>query len=90
VPTGERVGRLVALGFDHGGFWGKLIRESKEGLPMLQISTNKIARVIIRARERDGKAAFDASLKQYIADMNRDEQASLVAVMWRLILQGFL
>ena len=49
---------------------------------MLQISTNKIARVIVRARERDGKAEFDASLKQYIADMNRDEQASLVAVMW--------
>jgi len=49
---------------------------------MLQISTNKIARVIVRARERDGKAAFDASLRQYIADMNQDEQASLVAVMW--------
>jgi len=49
---------------------------------MLEISTNKIARVIVRAREMDGKAASDPSLIQYIADMNNDEQASLVAVMW--------
>ena len=49
---------------------------------MLEISTNKIARIIIRAREKDGKSASDPTLKQYIADMNGDEQASLVAVMW--------
>lgn len=49
---------------------------------MLEISTNKIARVIVRAREMDGKAAADLTLRQYIADLNRDEQASLVAVMW--------
>jgi hypothetical protein len=49
---------------------------------MLEISTNKIARIIIRAREMDGKAAGDLTLIQYIADMNSDEQASLVAVMW--------
>lgn len=71
---------------------------------MLEISTNKIARVIIRARElgakvgrwdRSGDEAgaetilesrpsdgTEAELRSYIADMNRDEQASLVAVMW--------
>jgi len=71
---------------------------------MLEISTNKIARVIMRAREIDAKVArwdtpgdeagpdtilesrssdgTEAELRQYIADLNRDEQASLVAVMW--------
>ncbi|MCK4713167.1 MAG: DUF3775 domain-containing protein [Marinosulfonomonas sp.] len=71
---------------------------------MLEISTNKIARVIIRARELGAKVGrwdrpgdeadadtilesrssdgTEAELRSYIADMNRDEQASLVAVMW--------
>jgi len=49
---------------------------------MLEISTNKIARIIVRARELDGRSVNDLTLNQYIADMNKDEQASLVAVMW--------
>lgn len=71
---------------------------------MLEISTNKIARVIIRARELGAKVGrwdrssddadaetilesrssdgTESELRSYIADMNRDEQASLVAVMW--------
>jgi len=71
---------------------------------MLEISTNKIARVIVRARELEAKVGrwdrtsdeagietilesrpsdgTEAELRSYIADMNRDEKASLVAVMW--------
>lgn len=71
---------------------------------MLEISTNKIARVIIRARELGAKVGrwdrpgdeagaetilesrsgdgTEAELRSYISDMNSDEQASLVAVMW--------
>ncbi len=71
---------------------------------MLEISTNKIARVILRARELGARVgrwdspaddadaetilegrpsdATEQELRQYIADLNRDEQASLVAVMW--------
>ena len=71
---------------------------------MLEISTNKIARVILRARELGAKVArwdtpgddadaetilegrpsdgTEQELRQYIADLNSDEQASLVAVMW--------
>jgi hypothetical protein len=71
---------------------------------MLEISTRKIARVIVRAREFDAKVArwdspgdsanadtilesrsndgTESELRQYIADLNVDEQASLVAVMW--------
>lgn len=71
---------------------------------MLEISTRKIIRVIIRARELGSKVArwgmpgddadadsilesrsgdgTEAELRQYIADLNSDEQASLVAVMW--------
>jgi len=71
---------------------------------MLEISTNKIARVIIRARELGAKVGrwdrpsddagadtilesrpsdgTEAELRSYISDLNRDEQASLVAVMW--------
>jgi len=71
---------------------------------MLEISTNKIARVIIRSRELGAKVGrwdrssddagadtilesrpsdgTEAELSSYIADLNRDEQASLVAVMW--------
>ena len=45
---------------------------------MLEISTNKIARVILKARDR----STEAELRNYISDMNGDEQASLVAVMW--------
>jgi len=46
---------------------------------MLDISNAKIARVILLSRE--GKMA-EAQLESYIADLNEDEQASLVAVMW--------
>lgn len=46
---------------------------------MLDISNAKIARVILLARE--GKMA-EAQMESYIADLNEDEQASLVAVMW--------
>lgn len=54
---------------------------------MLEISTNKIARVIIRARglgAKGGRATdgIASEVRNYIADMNSDEQASLVAVMW--------
>ena len=71
---------------------------------MLEISTNKIARVIIRSRELGAKVGrwdrpgdeagaetilesrssdgTEAELRSYISDMNSDEQASLVAVMW--------
>ncbi|PWE29416.1 hypothetical protein DDZ14_17170 [Maritimibacter sp. 55A14] len=70
----------------------------------LEINPEKIARVIIRARELDVKVArwdrpgddadadtilenrpsdgTEAELRQYIADLNDDEKASLVAVMW--------
>lgn len=46
---------------------------------MLDISTAKIAQVILLARE--GKMA-EAQLHGYIANLNQDEQATLVAVMW--------
>lgn len=46
---------------------------------MLDISNSKIAKVIMLARE--GKMA-ERQLLNYIADLNEDEQASLVAVMW--------
>jgi hypothetical protein len=71
---------------------------------MLEISPDKIGRVIVRARELDAKVgnwdahqdeadadsilesrAEDATadeLTQYIDDLNVDEKASLVAVMW--------
>ena len=46
---------------------------------MLQIATNKIAEVIILARELDrAEAEFDA----FVGRLNQDEQASLVALMW--------
>ena len=61
---------------------------------MLEISPEKIAHVIIRAREYDsGVNAWAHSgqrtghgtqteLAEFIASLNEDEQASLVAVMW--------
>ena len=61
---------------------------------MLEISPEKIAHVIIRAREYDsGVNAWAHSgfrkghgtqteLSDFIASLNEDEQASLVAVMW--------
>ena len=61
---------------------------------MLQISPDKIAHIIIRAREYDSGVnpwAHQGSRRQhgartelhdFIAALNDDEQASLVAVMW--------
>lgn len=71
---------------------------------MLQISPEKIAHVIVRARELDAKVgnwdapgdsmdsdsilesragdATEDELRAFIAGLNEDEQASLVAVMW--------
>ena len=61
---------------------------------MLEISPEKLAHVIIRAREYDsGVNAWAHSgqrtghgtateLSEFIAALNEDEQASLVAVMW--------
>ena len=61
---------------------------------MLEISPEKIAHIIIRAREYDsGVNAWAhsgqrtghgtaAELAEFIAGLNEDEQASLVAVMW--------
>lgn len=46
---------------------------------MLEISPSRVARIAIQARERP---ATDAVIRQYISDLNTDEQASLVAVMW--------
>ncbi len=61
---------------------------------MLEISPEKLAHVIIRAREYDsGVNAWAhsgqrtghgtrAELAEFIAGLNEDEQASLIAVMW--------
>ena len=61
---------------------------------MLEISPEKIAHVIIRAREYDsGVNAWahsgqrtgrgtETELSEFIASLNDDEKASLVAVMW--------
>jgi DNA-directed RNA polymerase delta subunit len=75
---------------------------------MLEISTEKVAHVIIRAREYDAKTgswedalasgfrddssdailenfstdSIGSELAQFIADLNDDEQASLVALTW--------
>lgn len=60
---------------------------------MLQIASNKIAYVIIRARDYDsgvsawgsegrGQHGNEDELRAFIASLNEDEQASLVAVMW--------
>ena len=54
---------------------------------MLEISADKIAFVVIRARDYDqgldgrgGRNAYE--LRDFIADLNDDEQAALTAVMW--------
>ncbi len=60
---------------------------------MLQITSDKIAYVIIRARDYDsgisawgsegrGQHGNEDELRAFIAGLNEDEQASLVAVMW--------
>lgn len=61
---------------------------------MLQIGPDKIAHVIIRAREYDSgvnawahggggrQHGTRTELHDFIAALNEDEQASLVAVMW--------
>ncbi len=71
---------------------------------MLQISPRRVAHVIVRAREVDGKVArwdspgdgadaesilearrgdaTEAELRAFIAGMNDDEKATLVAIMW--------
>ncbi|SPH24167.1 hypothetical protein DEA8626_03216 [Defluviimonas aquaemixtae] len=71
---------------------------------MLQIAPEKVAHVIVRARELDAKVspwdasgdvrdadtilearsgdATEAELREFIGNLNEDEQASLVAVMW--------
>lgn len=62
---------------------------------MLAISPDKIGYVIIRAREFDsdmnawehqgsrrGQRGNESELRDFIAGLNEDEQASLVAVMW--------
>lgn len=61
---------------------------------MLQISPDKVAHIIIRAREYDSgvnpwahqgsrrQHGTGAELRDFIEGLNEDEQASLVAVMW--------
>ena len=71
---------------------------------MLDIAPEKVAQVIVLARELDGKVGawdndldendpdsilemrgndpLEAELRSFIADMNVDEQVSLVALMW--------
>lgn len=56
---------------------------------MLAMSVRRIARVILKAREINaglgdgrGTSTSERELRGYIADLNEDEQASLVAVMW--------
>jgi hypothetical protein len=49
------------------------------GRDMLEISTDKVAEVIILARELDrGEREFDA----FVGRLNMEEQASLVAIFW--------
>ena len=61
---------------------------------MLHISPDKIAHIIIRARQYDSgvnpwahsgsraQHGVQSELRDFIANLNEDEQASLVAVMW--------
>ena len=61
---------------------------------MLQIAVDKIAHVIIRARDYESgvnpwahqgggrQHGTRSELRDFIAGLNEDEQASLVAVMW--------
>lgn len=46
---------------------------------MLNISTGKVVRVIFLAREYGPESHH---LSDYVADLNEDEQANLVALMW--------
>lgn len=46
---------------------------------MLEISPSRVARVAIQARELPDT---ENVIRSYISDLNTDEQASLVAVMW--------
>lgn len=46
---------------------------------MLDINTSKIAQVILYAREIE---RAEPELRGFIDNLNEDEQASLVAVMW--------
>lgn len=46
---------------------------------MLDISTRKVAQVIVMSRELD---RAEAELRAFIDALNEDEQAELVAVMW--------
>ncbi|SMC78610.1 DUF3775 domain-containing protein [Primorskyibacter flagellatus] len=46
---------------------------------MLDISTRKVAQIIVMSREL-GRA--EAELRAFIDALNEDEQAELVAVMW--------
>lgn len=46
---------------------------------MLEISSRKIAQVVLMSRELN---RGEGELRQFIDRLNEDEQASLVAVMW--------
>ena len=46
---------------------------------MDKISAHKVASVIVMARELDRS---EPQLRSYVEDMNEEEQAALVAVMW--------
>lgn len=46
---------------------------------MLEISPSRVARIIVQARDMNANSAM---IRSYISDLNTDEQASLVAVMW--------
>ncbi|SEO57490.1 Protein of unknown function [Salinihabitans flavidus] len=46
---------------------------------MLEISNWKVAQVVLMARELE---RAEAELRAFIDNLNEDEQASLVAVMW--------
>lgn len=46
---------------------------------MLEISTRKVARVILLTREYGPESG---QLSDYISSLNEDEQANLVALMW--------
>ena len=46
---------------------------------MLEISPSRVARIAIQARELPDT---ENVIRNYISDLNTDEQASLVAVMW--------
>lgn len=52
---------------------------------MLDISADKIAFIIIRAREAEEAGrpgGYAGELREFIGDLNEDEQAALTAVMW--------